>query len=206
MVGPHPYPDMVARFQSVISEEMQGQLEEKTGSPNPDLIIACVGGGSNAAGAYFHYLNEEKVRLVAVEAAGLGIYSGESAATSVLGTRGIIHGSRTLLMQTPDGQIVEPYSLSAGLDYPGIGPLHAHLIASGRAEAVSISDDEALAAAYFLSLKEGIIPALESAHALAALDKIDFEKEDVIVVNLSGRGDKDLATYIKHFERFSIEK
>jgi len=203
VVGPHPYPDMVARFQSVISEEMQLQLKYQTGCPNPDLIIACVGGGSNAAGAYFHYLNKKTVRLVAVEAAGLGIYSGESAATSVLGTKGIIHGSRTLLMQTADGQIVEPYSLSAGLDYPGIGPLHAHLIATGRAEAVSITDDEALAAAYFLSLKEGIIPALESAHALAALDKIDYNKKDFIVINLSGRGDKDLATYIKHFERFA---
>jgi tryptophan synthase beta chain len=150
VVGPHPYPDMVARFQSVISEEMKWQLEEHTGKANPDAIVACVGGGSNAAGAYYHYLNENEVRLVAVEAAGLGVHSGESAATSVLGTQGIIHGSRTLLMQTPDGQIVEPYSISAGLDYPGIGPLHAHLIASGRAEAISVTDDEALAAAYFL--------------------------------------------------------
>jgi tryptophan synthase beta chain len=202
VVGPHPYPDMVARFQAVISEEMKWQLEEQTGRENPDLIIACVGGGSNAAGAYYHYLNEPGVRLIAVEAAGHGIDSGESAATSVLGTKGIIHGSRTLLMQTDDGQIVEPYSLSAGLDYPGIGPLHAHLIASGRAEAVSITDDEALAAAYSLSLEEGIIPALETAHAFAALDKISFRTGDVIAINLSGRGDKDLETYIKHFERF----
>lgn len=202
VVGPHPYPDMVARFQAVISEEMKWQLEEQTGRENPDLIIACVGGGSNAAGAYYHYLNEPGVRLIAVEAAGHGIDSGESAATSVLGTKGIIHGSRTLLMQTDDGQIVEPYSLSAGLDYPGIGPLHAHLIASGRAEAVSITDDEALAAAYSLSLEEGIIPALETAHAFAALDKISFRPGDVIAINLSGRGDKDLETYIKHFERF----
>ena len=202
VVGPHPYPDMVARFQSVISEEMRWQLKEHTGRENPDAIIACVGGGSNAAGAYYHYLNEEDVRLIAVEAAGHGIHSGESAATSVLGTKGIIHGSRTLLMQTEDGQIIEPYSLSAGLDYPGIGPLHAHLIASGRAEAVSITDDEALASAYFLSRKEGIIPALETAHAFAALDKVSFQADDVVVICLSGRGDKDLDTYIRHFGRF----
>jgi tryptophan synthase beta chain len=202
VVGPHPYPDMVARFQSVISEEMLWQLKEQTGSEDPDLIIACVGGGSNAAGAYYHYLNRNHVRLIAVEAAGLGVHSGESAATSVLGAKGIIHGSRTLLMQTPDGQIVEPYSISAGLDYPGIGPLHAHLIASGRAEAVSITDDEALRSAYFLSRIEGIIPALETAHAFSALDKIQYKKDDVIVVNLSGRGDKDLSTFIKHFDRF----
>mgnify|MGYP000524113399 CR=1 FL=1 len=203
VVGPHPYPDMVARFQSVISEEMKWQLEEQTGKENPDMIIACVGGGSNAAGAFYHYLNEKDVRLVAVEAAGLGINSGESAATSVLGTEGVIHGSRTLLMQTSDGQIVEPYSISAGLDYPGIGPLHAHLIKSGRAEAVSITDDDALEAAFFLSRKEGIIPALETAHAFSALDKISFQRDDVIVICLSGRGDKDLNTYIKHLDRFS---
>lgn len=202
VVGPHPYPDMVARFQSVISEEMKWQLEEHTGRENPAAIVACVGGGSNAAGAYYHYLNEPGVRLIAVEAAGHGIHSGKSAATSVLGTKGIIHGSRTLLMQTPDGQITEPYSLSAGLDYPGIGPLHAHLIASGRAEAISITDDEALAAAFFLSRKEGIIPALETAHALAALDVMQYEPDDVIVICLSGRGDKDLDTYIRHFGRF----
>lgn len=200
VVGPHPYPDMVARFQSVISEEMKWQLKEQTGNENPDAIIACVGGGSNAAGAYYHYLNEKEVRLIAVEAAGLGIDSGESAATSVLGSEGIIHGSRTLLMQTEDGQIIEPYSISAGLDYPGIGPMHAHLIDSGRAEALSITDQEALQAAYFLAKKEGIIPALESAHAFAALEVLDFDKENVVVVNLSGRGDKDLATFIKHFE------
>lgn len=203
VVGPHPYPDMVARFQSVISEEMLWQLKEQTGRQNPDIIIACVGGGSNAAGTYYHYLNEESVRLVAVEAAGLGIHSGESAATSVLGTEGIIHGSRTLLMQTDDGQIVEPYSISAGLDYPGIGPMHAHLIASKRAEAVSITDDDALRAAYFLARTEGIIPALESAHAFAALDKIKYQKEDVVVVNLSGRGDKDLATFIGNYDRIN---
>lgn len=205
VVGPHPYPDMVALFQSVISEEMKWQLKEHTGKENPDAIIACVGGGSNAAGAYYHYLNENEVRLIAVEAAGLGIDSGESAATSVLGTKGIIHGSRTLLMQTPDGQIVEPYSISAGLDYPGIGPLHAHLIDSGRAEAVSITDEDALKAAYFLSKIEGIIPALETAHAFAALDVIEYGKDDVIVINLSGRGDKDLQTYINQFEKFDHE-
>ena len=199
VVGPHPYPDMVTRFQSVISEEMREQLREQTGSENPDAIIACVGGGSNAAGAYYHYLNAPEVRLIAVEAAGLGVHSGESAATSVLGTEGIIHGSRTLLMQTADGQIVEPYSLSAGLDYPGIGPLHAHLIATGRAESVSITDQEALDAGFFLSRTEGIIPALETAHAFAALDKCSFQPEDVVIVNLSGRGDKDLDTYQKHF-------
>jgi len=197
VVGPHPYPDMVARFQSVISKEMKSQLKEQTGRENPDVIIACVGGGSNAAGAYFHYLDDEEVRLVAVEAAGMGIDTGESAATSVLGSQGIIHGSKTLLMQTKDGQIIEPYSLSAGLDYPGIGPMHAHLISTGRAEAVSITDKEALDAAFFLSQKEGIIPALETAHAFAALDQMTFNPNDIVVINLSGRGDKDLETYIK---------
>jgi tryptophan synthase beta chain len=201
VVGPHPYPDMVARFQSVISEEMKWQLEEKTGKANPDIIIACVGGGSNAAGAYYHYLNEKDVRLVAVEAAGLGVNTGESAATSVLGTKGIIHGSRTLLMQTDDGQIIEPYSISAGLDYPGIGPMHAHLIDTARAEAVSVTDQEALDAAFMLSRIEGIIPALETAHAFSALDKIEYKSGDVIVVNLSGRGDKDLNTYIKYLDK-----
>ncbi len=200
VVGPHPYPDMVAIFQSVISEEMQWQLLEQSGSSDPDLIIACVGGGSNAAGAYYHYLDKPNVRLVAVEAAGLGVDSGESAATSELGTKGIIHGSRTLLMQTADGQIIEPYSISAGLDYPGIGPMHAHLIDSGRAEAVSITDQEALDAAFQLTKIEGIIPALETAHAFAALDKIKFSEKDNIVINLSGRGDKDLETYIKYLD------
>jgi len=198
VVGPHPYPDMVARFQSVISEEMKWQLKEQTGNENPDIIIACVGGGSNAAGAYYHYLEEKEVRLVAVEAAGHGIHSGESAATSVLGSKGVIHGSRTLLMQTDDGQIIEPYSLSAGLDYPGIGPMHAHLIDTGRAEAVSITDKEAIDAAFFCTRQEGIIPALETAHAFAAMDKIKYKADDVIVINLSGRGDKDLGTYIKY--------
>ena len=200
VVGPHPYPDMVARFQSVISEELLWQVQEAAGKSIPDIIMACVGGGSNAAGAYYHYLDETDVRLISVEAAGKGIDSGESAATSVLGTEGIIHGSKTLLMQTADGQIIEPYSISAGLDYPGIGPLHAHLISSGRSETVSITDEEALKAAFLTTRLEGIIPALETAHALAALDKIRYKEEDVIVIILSGRGDKDLASYIKYME------
>lgn len=195
VVGPHPYPDMVARFQSVISEEMKWQLQEKLGRDYPDAIVACVGGGSNAAGAFYHYLNDERVRLVAVEAAGLGVDSGESAATSVLGTEGIIHGSRTLLMQTEDGQVIEPYSISAGLDYPGIGPLHAFLIDSKRAEAISVTDEDALAAALFTARTEGIIPALETAHAFSALDQMEYGPDDVIVVCLSGRGDKDLAAF-----------
>lgn len=202
VVGPHPYPDMVARFQSVISAEMQTQLLEQTGRKYPDAIIACVGGGSNAAGAFYHFLDNPKVQLYVVEAAGMGINSGHSAATSVLGTEGIIHGSRTLLMQTPDGQIIEPYSISAGLDYPGIGPLHAHLINTKRAQAVSITDNEALEAAFELTRLEGIIPALESAHAFAALKYLNFDEEDVVVINLSGRGDKDLQTYI---DKMNIE-
>ncbi len=196
VVGPHPYPDMVARFQSVISEEMRWQLKEAVGRETPDIIVACVGGGSNAAGAYYHYLDDADVRLVSVEAAGLGIHSGESAATSVLGSDGIIHGSRTLLMQTEDGQIIEPYSLSAGLDYPGIGPQHAHLLQTGRAEAISITDEDALDAAFEVTKLEGIIPALESAHAFAAMRKLSYQADDVVVINLSGRGDKDLKTYI----------
>jgi len=201
VVGPHPYPDMVARFQAVISEEMKWQLKEKEGRENPDGIIACVGGGSNAAGAYFHYLDDTDVRLISVEAAGHGVHSGESAATSVLGTKGVIHGSRTLLMQTDDGQIVEPYSISAGLDYPGIGPLHAHLITTGRAEAVSVTDEDALKAAFLLARKEGIIPALETAHAFHAFEEIDYSPDDVFIVSLSGRGDKDLATFVKWYEQ-----
>ncbi|GAA4427665.1 tryptophan synthase subunit beta [Pontibacter saemangeumensis] len=200
VVGPHPYPDMVARFQAIISEEMKWQLKEKTGSENPDYIVACVGGGSNAAGAFYHYLDVSEVKLVAVEAAGMGIDSGESAATSVLGKEGIIHGSRTLLMQTEDGQVTEPYSISAGLDYPGVGPLHAHLHDSKRAIFASITDEEALQAVLELTRLEGIIPALESAHALAALDRIGAKPDDVVVVNLSGRGDKDLSTYLDRFE------
>jgi tryptophan synthase beta chain len=197
VVGPHPYPDMVARFQSVISAEIKWQLKEKTGSENPRAVIACVGGGSNAAGAFFHYLDEQQVRLIAVEAAGEGLNSGRSAATTSLGTPGILHGSRSLVMQTNDGQVVEPHSISAGLDYPGIGPLHAHLFTSGRASFFSATDQEALNAAFLLARLEGIIPALESAHALAVLEKIRFSKEDNIVICLSGRGDKDLDTYMK---------
>ncbi len=197
VVGPHPYPDMVALFQSVISEEMQKQLKEKEGRAYPDRIIACVGGGSNAAGAFYHYLDNKDVKLDAVEAAGMGLDSGRSAATSILGSKGVIHGSMTLLMQTDDGQIIEPHSISAGLDYPGIGPLHAHLIVTERADVYSVTDEEALNAGFMLTKIEGIIPALESAHAIAALEKIKFDSDEIVVVNLSGRGDKDLATYLK---------
>lgn len=197
VVGPHPYPDMVARFQSVISEEMKAQLKEVTGRAYPDWVIACVGGGSNAAGAYYHYLDDSRVKLVAVEAAGHGLESGESAATTALGRPGVLHGSKTLLMQTDDGQVIEPYSISAGLDYPGIGPMHAHLFDTGRVAFLNATDDEAMEAGIRLSRLEGIIPAIESAHALAGLDKLSLSKEDVVVVNLSGRGDKDLETYIR---------
>ncbi|TDE02127.1 tryptophan synthase subunit beta [Flavobacterium hiemivividum] len=200
VVGPHPYPDMVARFQSVISQEIKTQLLEKEGKENPDYVIACVGGGSNAAGAYYHFLDDEEVNIIAVEAAGLGVDSGESAATSVLGKVGVIHGSKTLLMQSKDGQITEPYSISAGLDYPGVGPMHAHLYASGRAQFISITDDQAMQWGLKLSNMEGIIPAIESAHAFAVLDEMKFKPEDVVVINLSGRGDKDLNTYIEYFK------
>lgn len=200
VVGPHPYPDMVARFQAVISEEIKQQLLEKEGAENPDYVIACVGGGSNAAGAFYHFLDEKEVGIIAVEAAGKGIDSGESAATSALGKIGIIHGSKTLLMQTSDGQITEPYSISAGLDYPGVGPMHAHLFETGRAEFLSITDDEAMQWGMKLSNREGIIPAIESAHAFAVLDKKQFKADDVVVINLSGRGDKDLNTYINYFK------
>ena len=200
VVGPHPYPDMVARFQSVISEETKKQLLEKEGTENPTHVIACVGGGSNAAGQFYHYLNREEVNIIAVEAAGKGVHSGESAATSALGKVGIIHGSKTLLMQTVDGQITEPYSISAGLDYPGIGPMHAHLYSSKRAQFVSITDAEAMAAGKRLSELEGIIPAIETAHAFAVLEHQKFESDDIIVFNCSGRGDKDLQTYIDYFE------
>lgn len=196
-VGPHPYPDMVARFQSVISQEMRWQLLEKEGREEPDYVIACVGGGSNAAGAFYHFLHSPEVKLIAAEAAGKGVDSGESAATIHLGREGIIHGSRTLVMQTEDGQITEPYSVSAGLDYPGIGPLHAFLADEGRAEVLAVTDDEALEAAFRLTAMEGIIPALESAHALAVLEMKKFKPEDVVVINLSGRGDKDMKTYIE---------
>ncbi len=200
VVGPHPYPDMVARFQSIISEEMKLQLQEKTGRDYPDRIIACIGGGSNAAGAFYHYLENEKVELIAVEADGLGIATGETAATTQVGSEGIIHGSKTLLMQNEEGQITEPYSISAGLDYPGVGPLHAHLFKSGRGIFLGATDQEALDAAYELTKLEGIIPALESAHALAALHKIDFKADENVVVNLSGRGDKDMETYIRRLQ------
>lgn len=198
VVGPHPYPEMVAYFQSVISEEIKAQLNEKENTPHPDMVIACVGGGSNAAGAFYHFLDNEKVKLVAVEAEGLGLNSGKTAATSKIGSEGIIHGSKTLLIQDEYGQIIEPYSISAGLDYPGVGPLHAHLHQTNRAEFLSITDEQALKAAHLLTKLEGIIPALESAHALAALEKVKSNKDDLLVINLSGRGDKDMDTYIKY--------
>lgn len=197
VVGPHPYPDMVARFQSVISEEIRKQLKEITGNELPQYVFACVGGGSNAAGAFYHFLDDEEVKLVAVEAAGEGINSGKTAATTQLGKPGILHGSKSLVMQNEDGQVTEPHSISAGLDYPGIGPLHAHLYKNHRAIFLSATDTEAVEAAFQLAKLEGIIPALEPAHALFALSKIKFKQDDVVVVNLSGRGDKDLSTYMK---------
>lgn len=200
VVGPHPYPDMVARFQAVISQEIKTQLLEKEGRENPDYVIACVGGGSNAAGTYYHFLDEKNVQIIAVEAAGKGIHSGESAATSALGKIGVIHGSKTLLMQTDDGQITEPYSISAGLDYPGVGPMHAHLFETKRAQFKSITDEDAMNWGMKLSQTEGIIPAIETAHAFAILDEIKFKPTDIVVINLSGRGDKDLNTYINYFK------
>ena len=200
VVGPHPYPDMVTRLQAVISKEVKTQLLEKEGRDYPDYLIACVGGGSNAAGLYYHYLNNEKVKIIAVEAAGKGINSGESAATIKLGKIGIMHGSKTLLMQNEDGQIIEPYSISAGLDYPGIGPLHSHLYETERAKFVSVNDSEAMDWGLALSQIEGIIPAIETAHAFSTLDTIAFKKDDILVFNCSGRGDKDLETYIKYFK------
>src|SRR5579872_420281 len=200
VVGPHPYPDMVARFQSVISQETRAQLREKTGKELPTHVIACVGGGSNAAGAFYHFLDEATVELIAVEAAGHGLHSGMSAATTQLGKPGVLHGSRSLVMQTEDGQVVEPHSISAGLDYPGIGPLHANLFASGRATFLSATDEEALAAAFELAKLEGIIPALESAHALAGLDQLQLNEKDTVVLCLSGRGDKDMGTYMRAME------
>lgn len=197
VVGPHPYPDMVARFQSVISEEIKKQLKEKTGKENPDAVIACVGGGSNAAGAFYHFLDSSEVRLIGAEASGMGIDTGQTAATLAIGKPGVIHACKTMLMQDEYGQITEPYSISAGLDYPGIGPLHAHLNETGRAEFLSVTDEEALNAAFLLCRLEGIIPALESSHALAVLEKVKFKPNETVVVNLSGRGDKDLETYMK---------
>ena len=197
VVGPHPYPDLVARFQSVISAEIREQLKDREGRAAPHRILACVGGGSNAAGAFYHYLQDENVELIAAEAAGLGIFSGKSAATTALGTPGVLHGSRTLLMQDADGQVTEPHSISAGLDYPGIGPLHAHLFDAGRAKFYAITDEEAMQSAVTLSRLEGIIPAIETAHALAVFDKVTFPENEIAVVCLSGRGDKDLDTFIK---------
>ncbi len=198
VVGPHPYPDMVSRFQSVISKEIKKQIKSITGKDLPTHVIACVGGGSNAAGAFYHFIDEPKVKLVSVEAAGCGITSGKSAATTQLGTPGILHGSKSLLMQTADGQVVEPHSISAGLDYPGIGPMHAHLYKTGRATFVSATDEEALAAAFDLAKTEGIIPALETAHAFAILKDLGLKKNDRVVICLSGRGDKDMAAYMQH--------
>lgn len=197
VVGPHPYPDLVARFQSIISEEIKFQLKEKTGNEHPDYVIACLGGGSNAIGAFYHFIDNGKTKLIAVEAGGKGVKSGKTAATIALGKKGIIHGSKTYLIQTEDGQIVEPHSISAGLDYPGIGPVHAYLHNKGKAQVVSVTDKEALNAGFHLSILDGIIPALESAHALAYLNKLSLKKEDVVVINLSGRGDKDMLTYQK---------
>ena len=199
-VGPHPYPDMVSRFQSIVSEEIKWQLKAAEDTENPDYVVACVGGGSNAAGAYYHFLDDERVGLIAVEAAGKGVETGESAATSILGKEGIIHGSKTLLMQTKDGQITEPYSISAGLDYPGVGPMHAHLYTSKRAEFIPVTDDEAMTAGLTLSQLEGIIPAIETAHAFAIFENKTFKPDDIVVVCLSGRGDKDLNTYIDYFK------
>jgi tryptophan synthase beta chain len=200
VVGPHPYPDMVARFQSIISEEIRWQLKEQTGSETPDYVVACVGGGSNAAGAFYHFLDDEHVNLVAVEAAGQGVNSGHSAATTALGKPGVLHGSRTILMQTEDGQVTEPYSISAGLDYPGIGPQHAYLYDSGRGTFLSATDDEAVQAAFELTRLEGIIPALESSHALAVLGRLGANANETVILNLSGRGDKDMATYMKYID------
>ena len=197
-VGPHPYPDMVARLQSVISKEIKGQLMEKEGRDYPDYLMACIGGGSNAAGAMYHYLDDEHVKIVLGEAGGLGKDSGSTAATINIGSEGVLHGSRTLVIQTPEGEVQEPYSISAGLDYPGIGPLISHLADQNRAEVLSINDDEALRAAFELTRLEGIIPALESSHALALLPHLNLQAEDVVVINVSGRGDKDISTYLAH--------
>ena len=200
VVGPHPFPDMVARFQSVISKEIKEQLTELEGRDYPDYLVACVGGGSNAAGTFYDYLDDKRVKIICVEASGKGINSGKSAATTKLGKLGIIHGSKTLLMQTNDGQITEPYSISAGLDYPGIGPMHANLYTSKRGEFISVDDDEAMAAGLMLSQTEGIIPAIETAHAFAIFENKKFKPKDVVVVNLSGRGDKDLENYTDYFK------
>ena len=201
VVGPHPFPDLVARFQSVISEEIKWQLKEKIGRENPDYVIACVGGGSNAAGTFYHFVDEPSVKIIAAEAGGFGVSSGKSAATTFLGTTGVLHGSKSIVMQTADGQVIEPHSISAGLDYPGIGPFHANLFKNNRAEFFSINDDEALESAFELTKLEGIIPALESSHALQVLKKKNFQKDDVVVICLSGRGDKDMETYLKIIDK-----
>ena len=201
VVGPHPFPDLVARFQSVISEEIKWQLKEKIGRENPDYVIACVGGGSNAAGTFYHFVDEPSVKIIAAEAGGFGVNSGKSAATTFLGTTGVLHGSKSIVMQTEDGQVIEPHSVSAGLDYPGIGPFHANLFKNNRAEFFSINDDEALESAFELTRLEGIIPALESSHALQVLKKKNFQKDDVVVICLSGRGDKDMETYLKMIDK-----
>lgn len=201
-VGPHPYPDMVARLQSVISKEIKKQLMEHEGRDYPDYLMACVGGGSNAAGTIYHYLDDERVKIILAEAGGKGVETGFSAATIQLGRLGIIHGAKTLVMQNEDGQILEPYSISAGLDYPGIGPMHANLAAQKRATVLAINDDEALRAAFELTRLEGIIPALESAHALGALEKVKFQPTDIVVLTVSGRGDKDIETYLKYKDNF----
>ncbi|MEZ7508147.1 tryptophan synthase subunit beta [Cloacibacterium sp. Arc13] len=201
VVGPHPFPDLVARFQSVISEEIKWQLKEKIGKENPDYVIACVGGGSNAAGTFYHFVDEPSVKIIAAEAGGFGVNSGKSAATTFLGTTGVLHGSKSIVMQTNDGQVIEPHSISAGLDYPGIGPFHANLFKNNRAEFFSINDDEALESAFELTRLEGIIPALESSHALQVLKKKNFQKDDVVVICLSGRGDKDMETYLKIIDK-----
>lgn len=201
VVGPHPFPDLVARFQSVISEEIKWQLKEKIGRENPDYVIACVGGGSNAAGTFYHFVDEPSVKIIAAEAGGFGVSSGKSAATTFLGTTGVLHGSKSIVMQTEDGQVIEPHSISAGLDYPGIGPFHANLFKNNRAEFFSINDDEALESAFELTKLEGIIPALESSHALQVLKKKNFQKDDVVVICLSGRGDKDMETYLKMIDK-----
>ena len=197
-IGPHPYPDMVTRLQAIVSEEISTQIKEKTGKDYPDYVVACVGGGSNAAGAFYHFLEDDRVQLILAEAAGKGIDTGHSAATSILGRKGVIHGCMTLLMQDEFGQITEPYSLSAGLDYPGIGPLHAHLITNKRAKVYAATDDEAMQAVYELSKSEGIIPALETAHALAIIPRIGAGPGENVVISLSGRGDKDLNTYMNY--------
>ncbi|MBR5385101.1 MAG: tryptophan synthase subunit beta, partial [Bacteroidales bacterium] len=203
-VGPHPYPDLVARLQSVISEEIRAQLTEKEGRPNPDYLVACIGGGSNAAGTFYHYLDEPSVQLIGAEAGGLGVETGKTAATLTIGTVGFLHGAKSMVMQDENGQVAEPFSISAGLDYPGVGPLHAELVREHRLRVIPVNDDDAMRAAYELNRLDGILPAIESAHALAALHKLDFKPSDIVVMTLSGRGDKDADTYLKYAEQYKI--